>query len=211
MGRFVDLTGKRFFRLLVKKLESRNPPTWLVVCDCGTEKTIKGYNLLAGETKSCGCIGKEKSEIRQKKISEKWPEYNCWVAMKSRCFNKNNAQYHNYGGRGITICERWLESFDNFYADMGPRPTNKHSLDRIDNNGNYSPENCRWATQKQQARNKRYNVFINIDGESKTIAEWAEINGIRYVTAVSRINTLKWSPKDAVTIPIKKSPKKQDQ
>jgi len=106
-------------------------------------------------------------------------EYNTWENMKSRCYNKNNKCYHYYGGRGIKVCDRWLNSFENFYIDMGKKPTPKHSIDRFpNNNGNYEPSNCRWATQKQQVGNRRNNVFFQFNNETKLISEWASILNI---------------------------------
>jgi hypothetical protein len=119
----------------------------------------------------------------------KWgsKEWNSWDHMKRRCSNLNDQNYPNYGGRGITVCERWLK-FENFYADMGDAPTKAHSLDRIDVNGNYEPTNCRWATNKEQQNNRTDNKILTIDGESKTVSQWAEFTGLPISTIWSRIN-----------------------
>ena len=106
--------------------------------------------------------------------SKKRPEYNAWVGIKRRCLNVNDASYHNYGGRGIKVCNRWKDSFKNFWDDMGKRPSKKHSIDRINNDGNYEPNNCRWATDLQQMRNKRGLRLITIDNQTKCLTEWAE-------------------------------------
>ncbi len=124
-------------------------------------------------------------------------EHRAWLRIKSRCYNPNFAGYKNYGGRGITMCDRWLNSFENFYEDMGDKPSEDLSLDRIDNDGNYEPENCRWATSKQQNRNQSQSVFLTINGETKHVAEWCEISGIKHSVCKNRL-WKGWSPEDAV-------------
>ena len=123
-------------------------------------------------------------------------EYYAWVQLRRRCTSDTHKQYERYRGRGITFCDRW-ETYENFLEDMGRKPTSKHSIDRIDNNGNYEPGNCRWATKKEQGRNRSTNRFLEFNGESKSIAEWAEIYGLSYETLRSRIN-LGWTVEDAI-------------
>lgn len=125
------------------------------------------------------------------------PEYRNWHNMKNRCVNPNVPEYKYYGARGIKVCERWIHSFRNFYEDMGPRPSPKHSIDRINNDGDYSPENCRWATQTEQSRNTRCNHLLTINGISKTISEWAEMVGIKQNSLLYRIRR-GISPEDAI-------------
>lgn len=131
-------------------------------------------------------------------------EYMAWYSMISRCYDIEHEAYHNYGGRGIFVCDRWLgiNGFDNFYQDMGPRPSKNLSLDRINNDGNYCPENCHWATKTQQARNRRTNRTIIIDNETKSVAEWAEISGIDQRTIRDRLDD-EWDAKLAVFTPIR--------
>jgi hypothetical protein len=118
--------------------------------------------------------------------SWKTPEYRAWSAMKLRCANPNNEQYHNYGGRGITVCDRWRQSFAAFLVDMGPRPSPRHSIDRIDNNGNYEPGNCRWATSREQNRNRRNNIVLTHDGRTMCLADWARELGVPRGTLLAR-------------------------
>lgn len=127
------------------------------------------------------------------------PEYNTWCALKQRCYYKNNKRYGRYGGRGITVCERWRYSFENFYEDMGRKPTLKHSIDRIDNDGDYSPENCRWATNEQQWKNRSNTHKINFKGKILTIREWANLMNINYVTLKQRILIYKWPVERALS------------
>lgn len=120
------------------------------------------------------------------------PEYRTWVHMRDRCYRKTDKRYKNYGGRGISVCERWRTSFTAFYADMGKRPSSKHSIDRIDNNGDYDPGNCRWATNKQQADNRQNSLKYTHGGESHTIREWSYISGVDYNTLRQRLRRYNW-------------------
>jgi hypothetical protein len=114
-------------------------------------------------------------------------EYMIWASMKQRCYNKKSTNYPRYGGRGISVCKEWMDSFDNFIKDVGPRPSMDHSLDRINNNGNYEPSNCRWATRFQQARNTGVTINITFDGETKSLPEWAKIFGLTHSTLLTRL------------------------
>jgi hypothetical protein len=128
------------------------------------------------------------------------PEYKIWKCIKTRCYNKNMIAFHRYGGRGITMCESWKNSFESFYTDMGSRPSKNHSIDRIDNNGNYEPSNCKWSTKKEQGRNKIDTIFIEYDGKKLCMSEWAELTGISKFTLRQRLKK-GWDVQDALTKP----------
>jgi len=162
-----ELTNQRFGRLFVSKkigLDKRKYVLWECKCDCGNVIATTSPNLVSGKSKSCGCLGAENrlkavTKHGATKNNKRTPEYSIWSGIKNRCNNKNNISYKNYGGRGIKLCERW-NVFANFLADIGSRPSKDHSIDRIDPNGNYEPSNCRWATTKEQAANRRKKVFV---------------------------------------------------
>lgn len=187
-----DLHGKRFGRLLVvDKDNTTSVPRWFCECDCGIEKSIRQQSLLSGATASCGCYRKEQSRkaiVAAATYLWKTPAYKSWAHMKERCLNKKCSDYHNYGGRGIKVCDRWLK-FKNFHEDMGARPFKGATLERIDVNGDYCPENCKWATRSQQMRNVRYNRQISYMGETLCLAEWAERYGLNYHTLYNRISS----------------------
>ena len=180
---FIDLSGMTFSKWTVlQRVPSKTGRSqWLCRCECGTERAVDGYSLRIGTTKSCGCIRESTSRQQATVHGMKYTrEYEAWCRMISRCTNPNHPSYHRYGGRGIQICKRWRESAEAFYEDMGPRPSPIHSIDRIDNDGDYTPDNCRWATPEQQARNRSTNHIIEHDGRALCIAEWAEAIGAGY-------------------------------
>jgi hypothetical protein len=197
-----DLSRRTFGRLEVISYygkDKHGKPLWLCRCKCGTAKVVTSNNLKSEHTKSCGCLRLERViEASTKHGYVGTLTYKCRQKMKERCFNINDKQYHDYGGRGIVICERWLV-FENFLADMGERPDSSYSLDRINNDGNYEPGNCRWATSKEQQHNKRSNVRYEWNGKNLTLCEWESITGVKYMTLYMRLNKLGWSVEKALT------------
>ena len=197
-NRLKDMTGQRFGLLTVLEYAyTKNKHAyWQVKCDCGTIKAVGGSELRRRTIKSCGCNrGKEVIGLPQSvKINR---TYHIWHQMKQRCFNPKTPRYSSYGGRGVTICKRWLK-YENFLADMGEAPTNK-SIDRIRNNGNYKPDNCQWATSKQQQNNTRSNFNIEYQGITKTLTEWAKHLNINKATLSKRIHRSGWSIEKAFT------------
>lgn len=159
MPKLIDLTGQKFNRwLVIKRAENnnQNKPTWFCRCKCGTERNVSASSIRMGITKSCGCLQKENLQKMSKTHGKsKYPEYTVWLNIIARCYNEKSDYYHDYGGRGISLCDIWRNDFSLFYKDMGARPSSKHSIDRIDVNGNYEPNNCRWATATEQGWNKR--------------------------------------------------------
>jgi hypothetical protein len=204
----IDITGKNYGRLTVLKFShvTKGNAFWLCKCECGNIKNMRYAGLSSGKAKSCGCLKKELSIMRLTTHGlTNSPEYSIHWNMISRCANEKNKAYQNYGGRGISVCKEWLESFECFYADMGARPTAGHSLDRIDVNGNYEPSNCRWATKSEQMSNMRSNRFISIDGETKILSEWSKISGVLPDTIAYRLDK-NWDTRKAVFQPVRGKP-----
>lgn len=203
MARRIDITGDRFGRLLVLRpshQDKRGEWHWACCCECGTNTTVAGSRLRALRTRSCGCLSRELLVKRQTTHGMgNSPEYTAWQHMRRRCSDPNNADYKNYGARGIQVCERW-NTFELFYCDMGPRPSLAHSIDRINNDGNYEPNNCRWATCTQQRRNSRSNHHLTFHGETMCICEWAERLGMNRMTLYHRIRR-GWNTERALTEP----------
>lgn len=189
-GLFCNLSGLQFGRLTVAGYLGRigRNNTWECVCICGVRSAVSGGNLRNGHTQSCGCLHKERCSASSRTHGQATsPEYRTWARMKSRCLNKSTRNFHRYGGRGITVCESWINSFEHFFSDMGARPTSDHSLDRKNNEGNYEPGNCRWATAKEQANNTSANVLLTINGCKKPLSIWADENGLDRSVIVSRV------------------------
>jgi len=210
MSRFIDLTRKRFGRLVVINYGGKdrwNRAIWLCKCDCGKRTVVQSGNLRSGHTKSCGCLSIDKSTQRSTKHghyknSKMSPTYKTWSTMIQRCTNINSQKYPIYGGRGITVCKRW-KKFSNFLEDMGEQPW-KHQIDRINNNKGYNKSNCRWATPKQQARNRRNNRLETHNGKTQCLAIWAEELKIPYATLLARIDRLSWPVEKAFMTPVNK-------
>lgn len=205
---FKDLTGQRFNKLTVIKYAGKKGNGkkklchWLCKCDCGNRVVVARNHLANGHTKSCGCYKlKRTSESHTIHGKHGTSEYIVWCNIKNRCYNKKNKSYPRYGKRGIIVCGHWLHSFESFYNDMGNKPSPRHTIERIDNNGNYEPSNCKWVTIKEQCNNRHNNRYITIDNETKTLAQWCRKYDIRYSTVHSRL-TLGWSIEKALTMPI---------
>lgn len=183
---FKDITGKKFGRLVpFEKAPNRNGRTfWKCICDCGNVVEVRGEHIRNKATISCGCYSKESHKKHGK---AKTPIYNVWQGIKDRCYNKKNPQYKYYGKRGIKMCDRWRYSFENFFNDMGNKPP-KMTIDRIDYDGNYTPENCRWATVMQQVVNRRCVINYTFNGKTQCLKHWCKELNVPYSTALNRIN-----------------------
>lgn len=198
--KLVDLTGGLYGRLTVIKRDcqkiSPTPPHWICRCVCGEMRSVDGAKLRDGRTKSCGCLGRELSAERTRKHGlSRSSEYGIYKSMVNRCYNEKVKNYSRYGGRGIKVCPEWLDSFETFYKDMGPRPTSDHSIERRDNDGNYCPDNCHWATMKEQANNKSSSVrYDDGTGIMRSITEIAELAGVPRATVASRVYANKGVP-----------------
>lgn len=180
-------------------LESRGR-RYLCRCVCGVEKEVLTSSLYRGASTSCGC--RQSWRSRPYPGHTKWPEYVCWAGMRRRCNDPSDVGYADYGGRGITVCARWNNSFDAFLADMGRRPGAQYSLDRIDVNGDYSPHNCRWATRAEQVRNTRRAVIVNFRGQEMPLAQVAAIVHLPYDVLWHRLRS-GWDQERALNTPVK--------
>ena len=202
----IDITGQRFGRLVVIRedgKDKRGEYYWICRCDCGNEKRVSSYKLRSGNTQSCGCLQNEmiKNGLHKTHGMSNDKLYIIWLNMKHRCNDPNNDMYANYGGRGIKVCDKWLQGFESFMQwafDAGYK--NGLSIERIDVNGNYEPANCKWVTKKQQYLNRTDTHRLTAFGKTQTIKEWAEETGLKYDTIERRINQYGWSAEDAVTI-----------
>lgn len=206
---FIDLTGHKFGRLTVKGFShSKNRKTyWHCQCECKNLIISRGDQIKSGITKSCGCYMKEVTQqlgyLRKKHGHSRSIEYDIWCHIIKRCEDENYCQYHHYGGRGITICEDWRKDFMSFFNHVGPRPSQKHSIDRIDNSLGYQPGNVHWATASEQARNRRTNVLVTYNEQTKCLTEWADITGINFRTLLHRKNK-GWCDNCIITKPVAK-------
>ncbi len=214
MAKHIDLTGQKFGRLFVvglhhtEQVYSKGQKDGLKYyytcqCDCGKETIVCTQNLKYGHTKSCGCLVKETvANINKTHNMAKTRLYKIWKGIKTRCFNTNDKGYKNYGGRGITMCPEWKDDFMAFHDwafDNGYEEG--LSIDRINNNGNYEPSNCRWVDNITQQNNRRVNRYLTFNGETHTYREWSRITGINHCTISVRINKYGWSVEKALTTP----------
>jgi hypothetical protein len=199
-----NLIGQRFGKLFVVELLGKHGATWRwrCVCDCGAQKLATTVNLLQGSPNSCGCQFTRKIHGMASRVTGEHPLYKAWLKMRERCTNPKQHAFHRYGGRGIKVCDRWMYDFATFAADMGPKPTPQHSLDRIDGDGDYEPGNCRWATATEQCRNQISNRLVTFIGREMTLAEAVELSGLNYHAVKARISRLGWTAERALTTPI---------
>lgn len=200
MAKSINLIGQHFNRLTIIDYAGRNNKNccvWLCLCDCGNRKKVVGYDLRRGHTKSCGCLNKER--VKKAATSHgatadnrRDPEYAVWNNMIQRCENPKNNQYKNYGARGIKVCDQWRNDYSAFIKDIGKRPSNNHSIERIDVDGDYEPSNCKWVTPKEQARNRRIKNTTGVNGVTKKDDRFIvkmKVNGKTiYLGTVSTIN-----------------------
>ena len=194
INRVHDLTGLRFGKLTVLGMDSQQETRktyWNCICDCGNIKNVRSDGLLSGSVKSCGCLKKSQDRINlaanHKHKQSGTRLYQIWQGLKGRCYNPHNARYARYGGRGIKVCAEWENDFSAFYSwAMEHGYSDALTIERIDNDGNYDPDNCMWATAKQQARNRKSNIEIKIGNATKTLTEWCEIFQLDYGTVNMR-------------------------
>ena len=207
-----NVAGQKFDMLLAVEIIGKRGKAnlWKCICDCGSETFAIVSQLTRGDRTSCGCKKKQKKSPRPdlilrnkqnaKHAMSKSHTYKSWKSMKSRCYDKNDKDYPRWGGRGITVCDSWKNSFIEFYKDMGDR-TNGHTIDRIDNNGNYELKNCRWAVPKVQSNNTRKNYYIEYMGKTQTAKQWAEeLKTVEYKTILYRLRN-GWETHAALTTP----------
>lgn len=203
MSKLIDYSGQKIGRLTVVARAGSNQQReamWLCKCECGSETIIRGSDVRTGHIKSCGCWKRESSKKLLTKHGKRNTRlYHIWCGMKTRCNNPNDIGYNLYGGRGIKVCDEWSQDFMAFYQWATENGyTDKMTIDRIDADGNYCPENCRWTTQKAQQNNRRNNHIIAFNGETRTVTEWAEITNIKSTTIYNRLKR-GWTIEKALT------------
>lgn len=208
MSKRLDLIGQRFGRLTVKEfshVDKLRNTHWKCVCDCGNGVTVYGYSLMRGDTKSCGCYRVEQSTERQTTHGQSakgkpTKAYVAWISMHSRCNNPENTNYEDYGGRGIRVTDSWFD-FENFYEDM-KEPLPHQTLDRIDVNGDYCPDNCRWADIETQNNNKRNTHWVEMRGLKMSLTQWSRFLGLKEKAVSLRVRR-GWTEFEALTTPIR--------
>lgn len=209
-----DFVGQKYGRLTILREGSsvRYDKTTMrkvwCMCDCGTEKEIDFNSIRCGRSTSCGCFNREHAKRIHTKHGKamletgvRHPDYCIWMKMKSRCLNPNDKSYKNYGGRGITVCDRWKNSFENFISDMGWRPNKNYSIERIDYNGNYCPENCKWIHKSEQTKNTRRVKLIEYNGTMHCLSDLCKMLNLPYATMRHRVYVLGVSFSEAIKYP----------
>lgn len=213
MGKIINESGNRYGKLVVQGLSHFDPKEanrayFKCVCDCGNERIVMGKSLRSNIIYAClECSAKRRADNHSSHgdcRKGKTKEYFIWRGIKERCLNPRNKHYFRYGGRGITMCEKWKNSYADFLLDMGRKPSDKHSIERNDNEKGYSPENCKWATQKEQTRNTRQNKILTFNGVSLCVAEWAEKLNVKSATLHMRVHR-GWSVDRILTQDVLKS------
>lgn len=198
---FIDITGEKFGKLTITGINIERSLSkrkyWNCICECGGTTVAESTHIRRGKIRSCGCLRKVCHTATHR--MSKTREFSTWQKINGRCHRVTDPKFSSYGGRGIYVCERWRSSFMNFYEDMGPKPSPEHSVDRIDNDGPYSPENCRWATIIEQANNKRTNIRVEWEGETVTLTNLCRKLNIKPAPVRSRLKDA-WSIQDAVSI-----------
>jgi hypothetical protein len=193
MGKIIDLSGKSFGNLtVISRVGSKGKDsTWNCLCKCGNHKIIRASSIKVN--KSCGCmIAELNRQHRTTHGKSRSKEYLCWIEIIRRCTDPKRQSYSRYGGRGIKVCDRWIASFEHFYHDMGPAPSKQHSIERNDTESDYSPNNCRWATAKEQANNRSSNWLIEWGGSVKSLAEWCSELQLPYQKTWRRLKRNNW-------------------
>ena len=200
MPNFIDLTGQRFGRLVVLRRTGTSgygQPKWACACECGQATEVFGNSLRSGKSKSCGCLQRDTASTHG---ASSTAEFTIWQMMLQRCGNPKHRSFSRYGGRGITVCDRW-SSFEHFLADMGERPSPEHTIDRIDNDAGYSPQNCRWATPVEQGGNRSNTVNLTLGDATMDVRQWAISLGMAQSTLKNRLKN-GWSVERALTEPV---------
>lgn len=207
MPRALDLTGQRFGKLTaVRIVAEHGRRRWFCECECGGSTVTTTNKLTSGHTQTCGCTRSENmraSRLKHGKSRTGSVEYEIWKGMKARCENANHSSWFRYGGLGVSVCQRWRESFEAFLSDMGPRPSERHSIDRYpDKDGNYEPGNVRWATDVEQARNRRNSIMLTLGDVTRTLPDWSDATGISQNVLYMRYRK-NWTHERILTTPVK--------
>ena len=203
MPAFIDITGQKFGRLTATECVGKS--RWRFSCDCGGETITSSNNVKNGHTQSCGCYRRERAGETHRKYGKSYTKVrNAWMKMRDRCYDPKSEQFRNYGGRGISVADIWQgeHGFKNFYAHIGEPPSPKHTLDRINTDGNYEPGNVRWSTQKVQQNNRRNNRLLTCFGRTMTASQWADDTGIDVGAILLRLDR-NWPIDKALVLPVK--------
>lgn len=204
-GKFVDMTGHHYGKLAVigRSPNRRSVVLWLCKCECGGKAVVRAFNLSHGLTRSCGCLRRE-TQPNLKHGHSRSGEYKSWMGMRERCYNPKARGYADYGGRGIAMCAEWINDFEKFRTDMGPKPGPEYSIERSNNDLGYSRANCVWATRKQQQGNRRNSRLLTHDGRTQCMGAWATEVGLAHSTLKMRIDVMGWDIAKSLSQPSRK-------